>query len=459
MGDNGDTIDRGACIDNNGSMKAKKNTEAIMNKTEFPARAQNWFRGQLHVHSYWSDGRGFSEQAIDAYKQRGYDFMSISDHNRFGEDMNAWREVVENEGGWPPKISQAIFDTYLQTFGDEWVESKTSGANLSVRLKTYWEVKPKFEESGKFILLAGVEVTQTLNGLHAHLNYINLPLILPCIKDAGLIKTVQGPKTISELIALNAQEADQAANELHKPYILTLNHPFWVYYDVVPQNLIDCSEIRFLEICSGGSDHAPYPQASTYTVEKFWDVVNAFRLAQGHPILYGTGSDDAHFYDAERINGIGGVGEAWIMVHAASLTPEHLTEAMYRGDFYASNGVLLEKVEFTRVDKTLRLAVKAEHGVNYRIRFITTKRGFDQSVNWVEIPAGKSSPARTVPLYSDDIGRTVKTVAGTEATYQLEGDDLYVRACVESDSPSMVACHFHPKVKLAWTQPYAAEEN
>ncbi len=423
------------------------------------AGTKNWFRGQLHAHSYWSDGRGFPEQAVDVYKQRGYDFLSISDHNRFGEDRNVWCEVVENEGGWPPKISQIIFDAYLQTFGGEWVESKTNGEKLSVRLKTYWEVKAKFEESGKFILLPGVEVTQTLKGLHTHLNYINLPLILPCIKDAGLIKKVQEPMTISELIALNAREAEQAANELHSPYVLTLNHPLWVYYDVVPQNLIDCPEIRFLEVCSGGSDYAPYPQASTYTVEKFWDVVNAFRLAQGHPILYGTGSDDAHFYDAERINGIGGVGEAWIMVHAASLTPEGLIAAMHRGDFYASNGVLLERVDFTREDNTLRVAVRAEQGVNYRIRFITTKRGFDPSVNEVEVPAEGSRPARTVPLYSDDIGRTVKTVAGTEAAYQLEADDLYVRACVESDHPSMVTCHFHPKVKMAWTQPYAADDN
>ena len=418
------------------------------------ANAQNWFRGQLHAHSYWSDGRGFLEQAVDAYKQRGYDFLSISDHNRFGEDTNFWCEVVANEGGWPPKISQAIFDTYLQAFGSEWVESKTNGENISVRLKTYVEVKAKFEKSGKFILLPGVEVTQVLNGLHAHLNYINLPVILPCIKDAGLVKTVQEPTTISELIALNAREAEQAANELKKPYVLTLNHPFWFYYDVVPQNLIDCPEIRFFEVCSGGSDHAPYPQASTYTVEKFWDVVNAFRLIQGHPILYGTGSDDAHFYDAERIDGIAGVGEAWIMVRAASLKPEDLIESMHCGDFYASNGVLLENVDFTRADNTLRVKVKADPGVHYRIRFITTKRGFDQTVEEIEIPVENTRPARTIPIYSDDIGRTVKTVEGTEAMYQLEADDLYVRACVESDSPSKITRHFHPTVKQAWTQPY-----
>ena len=47
-----------------------------------------WFRGQLHAHSYWSDGRAFPEQAIDAYKQRGYHFLCLTDHNRFPEDCH-----------------------------------------------------------------------------------------------------------------------------------------------------------------------------------------------------------------------------------------------------------------------------------------------------------------------------------------------------------------------------------
>ncbi|MDO9540771.1 MAG: hypothetical protein Q7J98_00405, partial [Kiritimatiellia bacterium] len=363
-----------------------------------------WFRGQLHVHTYLSDGRGFPEQAVAAYKQRGYEFLCITDHNLFADDTNAWREVAAEEGS-PPKVSQAIFDTYVQTFGKDWVESKTNGPVTSVRLKTYAEIKVKFEDPGKFILLPGVELTQEINGVYVHLNYINLPLILPCIKGAGLIKE---PKTVSELIALDASEAEQAAIEQKKPYMLMLNHPFWIYYNVIPQNLIDCPKIRFFEVCNGGSYYAPHPQALTYTVEKFWDIVNAFRSIRGHPLLYGVGSEDAHFYDAKRINGYCGVGDAWVMVRAAALTPEHLIAAMQRGEFYASSGVLLKEAAFTPADNTLRVTVKAEQGVNYRIHFITTKQGFDRTVTEIASPAGKSQqPARTIPVYSDDIGRIV----------------------------------------------------
>lgn len=415
---------------------------------------QNWYRGQLHAHTYWSDGRGFPEQAVDAYKQRGYDFLSLTEHNRFAEDPNFWREVVKDEGSWPPNVSQSMFDTYVQEVGKDLVETKTNGSITSVRLKTYSEVKAKFEEPGKFILLPGVELTQKLNGLDVHLNYINLPLVLPCIKGASFNKRIKEPNTTSALVALNASDVEHAANELNEPYILILNHPFWIYYDIVPQNLIDCPEIRFFEVCNSGAEYAPYPEASAYTLEKFWDVVNAFRLLEGQPLLYGIGTDDAHMYDAGRIDGPNGVGDAWVMVHSVSLTPEDLIAAMRRGDFYATSGVILEKVAFSRADNTLRVKVKAEQGVNYRVRFITTKRDFDRNVIEVAIPAEKNRPARTVPVYSDDIGRTIKTVVGIEAAYQLQADDLYVRALVESDRPSKFARHFHPKMETAWTQPY-----
>jgi hypothetical protein len=107
------------------------------------------------------------------------------------------------------------------------------------------------------------------------MNYINIPLMLPSLKSEGLIKVVEGPSSITELIAMKAQEVAEAARELDTPYLLMLNHPFWVYYDIAPRHLIDCPQIRFFEICNFGSDHAPHPDALTYTVDKFWDIVHA----------------------------------------------------------------------------------------------------------------------------------------------------------------------------------------
>ena len=260
------------------------------------------------------------------------------------------------------------------------------------------------------------------------------------------------------LIAQLASEAAQAGEASRQPHMLILNHPFWTYYDIVPRNVIDHPEIRFFEVCTGAAgSRAPHPQALTYTPEKFWDVVNAFRSLKGQPLLYGIGSDDAHLYDVKRIDGNNGVGDSWIMARAAALTPDDLIAAMARGDFYASSGVLLDDLAFSTADNTLRVKVKAEQGVGYRIHFITTKRSFDQTVTEIASPAAKGQPARSIPIYSDSIGRIAKTVAGTEAAYRLETDDLYVRASVESDVPKKNAPNFHPKVGMAWTQPYVGK--
>lgn len=429
---------------------------ALTAQASFGAELGQWYRGQLHTHSYWSDGRAFPEQAVEAYKQRGYHFLSLTDHNRFADNPDCWREVCAEETGWPPTVSRAMFDAYVQSRGAERVEVKTEGDTTRVRLRTFAELAAEYDEPGTFLLLPGVEPSQTYRGTNVHCNYINLPLVLPCVAGDELCRENTQAGSVSEVIAMAAAEAKQAASALGRPYLFFVNHPFWIYCDIVPQNLIECPEVRFFEICNGGSVHAPHPTAVGYTPEKLWDVVNAFRCRAGEPLLYGVGTDDAHFYDPARINNNGGVGDAWVMVRAAALTPEALVAAMDAGDFYASTGVALEDVAFSPAERTLRVKVKAEKGVDYTIRFVTTKRDFDPSFEQIASPAEGNRPARSIPVYSDDIGRTVKTVKGVEAEYCMASDDLYVRAVVESDRLSKFTIHFHPTTQVAWTQPYAA---
>ena len=52
---------------------------------------KRWYRGMLHMHTHWSDGRALPEQAVAAYRNAGYDFISISDHNRFQDNPDKWR--------------------------------------------------------------------------------------------------------------------------------------------------------------------------------------------------------------------------------------------------------------------------------------------------------------------------------------------------------------------------------
>jgi len=422
------------------------------------AENPRWFRGQLHAHTYWSDGRGFPEQAIESYLKRGFHFLCITDHNILHEDREAWREVIEVNDPKTRKITPTVLEAYVRDFTTNWVESRTSGSNTTVRLKTFPEIKARFEKPGSFILMPGIELTQELNGLQVHLNYINAPELLPCVSGCGKIRRIQDPAmSLNSLLTINISEASQAASKLKRPCLLVLNHPFWTYYNIRPRELIDQPDIRFFEICNNGSEFPPWPQAPGYTLEKFWDIANAFRLIRGKSTLYGIGSDDAHNYPQTSTVSKYGPGTAWIMVRAKALTPEDIIASMHKGDFYATCGVLLEDISFMPAERTLRVRVNAEENAKYTIHFITTRKNFDQGMAEINIPAEKRRPPRTIQIYSDDIGRVVKTVAGTEADYKLLPEDLYVRARIESDRPGLIKTHFYPKVQTAWTQPYTSE--
>jgi len=41
-----------------------------------------WLKGNLHLHTTVSDGEKTPQQAADGYRERGYDFLSITDHDR-----------------------------------------------------------------------------------------------------------------------------------------------------------------------------------------------------------------------------------------------------------------------------------------------------------------------------------------------------------------------------------------
>src|SRR5688572_19444462 len=36
-----------------------------------------WYEGNTHTHSYWSDGDDFPDMIMDWYKKHGYDFIAL----------------------------------------------------------------------------------------------------------------------------------------------------------------------------------------------------------------------------------------------------------------------------------------------------------------------------------------------------------------------------------------------
>lgn len=50
-------------------------------RSTLPARASGWYRGELHCHSYHSDGDAAPQELVEAAKGLGLDFLAVTDHN------------------------------------------------------------------------------------------------------------------------------------------------------------------------------------------------------------------------------------------------------------------------------------------------------------------------------------------------------------------------------------------
>ena len=95
-----------------------------------PPLARSW-KGNLHTHSFWSDGDDCAEMIIDWYKTAGYDFVARSEHRTLAEGER-FIGVAENGG-------QELLDVYKARFPD-WVEERRTDEGVhEVRLETLEE--------------------------------------------------------------------------------------------------------------------------------------------------------------------------------------------------------------------------------------------------------------------------------------------------------------------------------
>ena len=73
-----------------------------------------WWKGNTHTHTFWSDGQDYPEMVVKWYKQHGYNFLTLSDHNILSQGQK-WVDVAGVH------VEAAIFDKYLKQFGPGWI--------------------------------------------------------------------------------------------------------------------------------------------------------------------------------------------------------------------------------------------------------------------------------------------------------------------------------------------------
>jgi len=375
-------------------------------KQETPSK--QWYKGNLHTHSYWSDGDDYPEMIMDWYKSHEYDFVVLSDHNTLAEGEK-WKLI-------PKSPSHEIgFQKYIEKYGDQVIYRKDSTGRIEVRLKTLAEYAPLFEKEGEFLIIQSQELTESFEKKPLHMNVTNIQKLIPAEGGTSVTQILQN--------SLDRVKAQRDSTGVHM--FLHINHPNFVW-SITPEDIIALDGERFFEVYNGHPQVNNYGDSLRPSMEVLWDKVQAAYLTDGKPLIYGLAVDDAHNYHVYDQNS-SNPGRGWVMVLAEDLSPSSLIEAMEKGDFYASTGVTLSAIDFD--GGTLNVEIEKKNGITYEIQFLGTK---------------KSSPEVSGVLLSK--------VRGTSGSYTLAADDLYVRAKIISsklkENPYQTG-----DMEVAWTQP------
>jgi hypothetical protein len=170
--------------------------------------------------------------------------------------------------------------------------------------------------------------------------------------------------------------------------IVVLNHPTTLFYAYDMNSLVGLENYTGLEIYNGLS-----PGILSGDAVSAWDKV----LSTGK-LVWGVAGDDAHAAKD--------YGKGWVEVRiAGNLSTAHVVNAIRQGSFYSTQGPMISDLSF--------------NGTTFSV----------------------SSPgADSVSFYGQD-GRLLKTIAGGDAIYKVEGSEGYVRAEVSQNGLK------------AWSQP------
>jgi hypothetical protein len=296
----------------------------------------------------------------------------------------------------------------------DWVEYRTDTAGRTeVKLKTLQAYRPLYEEPGQFLIIPAEEITDQFEKKPIHINAINVKeLILP-----------QGGTSVADVMQNNLDQVYEQRERTGQPMFPHINHPNFGWAITV-DDMKQINGERFFEVYNGHPLVHNYGDSLRIGTEQIWDELLIYYLKHGKPLIYGLATDDAHHYLNFNI-GQSNPGRGFIMVRAKALTPEALIDAMERGEFYSSTGVLLNEMSFKK--NRLRIEIKAEQNIQYTIQFFGVQK-------------------------NEGTAHLIKEVKKTSAVFKVNKDMLYVRARIVSSKPKENP-YQEGDFETAWVQP------
>jgi hypothetical protein len=368
-------------------------------------KEQIWYKGNLHTHTYWSDGDEFPEMVLDWYKSNGYDFIGLSDHNTLSRDEK-WVLVKKSP------MYETGFRNYLNKFGKDWVDYKTDTGRVQVKLKTFPEYQTKMQ-ADSFLILPAEEITCRVDQKHVHVNATNLQEFIAPPQGTTVAETMQ--KAVNEVL-------DQR-KRTGAPMFPHINHPNF-FYSVTVDDMISLTGERFFEVYNGHPLVNNYGDSVHLSTEDMWDKINIAYAKRNQPLMYGLATDDSHNYHQFGA-AFSNAGRGWVMVQAESLDAKSLIEAMEAGKFYATTGVRLRTYEVS--GNEIKIEIEREKGIEYTIEFIGAEKGETET-------------------------QVLRSVKDSEANFIVADLHQFVRARIKSTKPKPNPFQ-EGDLEMAWTQP------
>lgn len=279
-----------------------------------PAEPVGWLKGSTHVHAAPSGDSAEPVASVIAwYRERGYDFIALTDHNR----------VTDVDGG-------------------------TAG-----RTAVHTE---------QLIVLAGIELTYNPGACEPPPPEpdgkcrIHVNLLGPTARPEG---RVEWANRDSRARVDSYQAAIDRATEWGG--LVQINHPQW-HWGMSAELLTELAGrgARLVEIANKQFARWNDGDGTHPSVEALWDAA----LTAG-ATMWGVASDDAHDYD-DLERGRYPAGGAWVMVRARR-DPDAIVAALAAGRFYSTTGVALTRAEADAGELVVEVAADSpgEHVITF----------------------------------------------------------------------------------------------
>jgi hypothetical protein len=276
----------------------------------------NWYKGQIHCHTTNSDGSDSPTALMTAYKNAGFDFVSITDHNYLTPD---------------PGVSGILFIPGIEA-----------------------------------TLYAGHITITGANSMYTGLDANHV------IGNVGTVD-IQPQPIIDFYRKLGAY--------------VSMAHPTYAPKPWTDAELAGIRNYNAIEISNGLNS-----KNEAISVDNFFGTYGKANL---------NAVDDCHSISSAAFN------NGWVMVNADELTQEAILQSLKEGNYYASRGVDLQ--------------------INQSGRTITATTQLPAAIKWYSCK-------------NDNVGVVLKTdTNATSSTYDIKGDEGYVRVEITRDSDSMTA--------------------